>query len=144
MPDNMTKDQRSRTMSKIHSKWTKQETLIHQTINKFGVPHIMHPKIPGSPDFIIPSQKIAVFIHGCFWHKCPLCFRTPKSNEEYWFPKLDKNIKRDAENENVLRNSGWEVSIIWEHEIKKCPIDELQDLLKSKGIILENKGEIEK
>jgi DNA mismatch endonuclease (patch repair protein) len=103
----------------------------------------MHPKIPGNPDFVIPSQKLAVFIHGCFWHKCPLCFRSRKSNEEYWIPKLDINVQRDKVNEMNLRNYGWKVAVIWEHEIKRCPIDELQNLLKSKGIILRNKGELE-
>lgn len=134
MPDDMTKKQRSKTMSRIRSKWTKQEKTIHIALRELGINHEMHPKIPGNPDLVVPAQKVAVFLNGCFWHKCPKCFKAPKSNQGYWIPKLEKNVKRDAENIKKVRNSGWKVKVIWEHEIKNLKPDSLREVLESKGI----------
>lgn len=81
----------------------------------------MHPKIVGKPDVIVPKLKKAVFIHGCFWHKCPKHFIAPKSNKNYWTPKLVRNVEKDKENSQVLRKNGWKVVIIWEHSMKSDP-----------------------
>ena len=140
MADNLTKQQRSYNMSMIHSKNTKPELVARPLMRKLGFSY--QPCMYGKPDFASSKEKTVVFIDGCFWHKCPLCFRSPKANLNYWIPKLDKNVQRDSTNEMKLRNSGWKVAVIWEHEIKSCPTDELQNLLQSKGIILRNKGEL--
>lgn len=79
----------------------------------------MHPTIRGSPDVILLEQKKAVFLHGCFWHKCHLCYREPKSQRKYWLPKIERNIRRDKANEKSLRKSGWKIVKIWEHELKQ-------------------------
>lgn len=134
MPDDMTKRQRRKTMSRIRSRWTKQEIAVHEILSSIGVVHEMHPNIPGKPDIIIPGQNLAVYLHGCFWHKCPKCFKVPKSHQEYWIPKLDRNVQRDVENEIKVRESWWHVVVIWEHEIKKAKQDGIKDLLRSKGI----------
>ena len=134
MPDDMTFEERSRTMSRIRSRWTKQEKLMHEALNIAGIAHKMHPKILGSPDLTIPNQSIAVFLNGCFWHKCPLCYKPPKSNKEYWLPKLDRNVQRDLASQERLKSSGWEVLIIWEHEIERLSAEDLVKLLGSKGI----------
>ena len=139
MPDDMTKRQRRKTMSRIRSRWTKQEIAVHETLSSIGVVHEMHPNIQGKPDLIIPGQNLAVYLHGCFWHKCPECFRAPKTNQDYWIPKLERNAQRDAENLIKLRESGWDVVVIWEHEIKKFKQDSLKDLLRSKGILVKVK-----
>lgn len=81
----------------------------------------MHPKIDGSPDIVLKDRKVAIFIHGCFWHKCPKCYKEPKSNRKYWIPKIDKNVKRDRKNMRILKNSEWSVVRVWEHQIKKDP-----------------------
>ena len=130
----MSIEDRSRTMSRIRSKWTHQEKLVHELMKLYGIVHIMHPKIKGNPDLVLLDQNVAVFLNGCFWHKCPLCYRPPKSNQEYWLPKLERNIQRDIENQKALENSGWYVVIIWEHEIKNFSTGGLADLLKSEGI----------
>lgn len=78
----------------------------------------MHPDIEASPDIVLRGKRVAIFIHGCFWHKCPKCFRWPKTREEYWKPKIDRNVERDRENREILKKNGWEVLEIWEHEIK--------------------------
>lgn len=134
MPDDMTFEERSRTMSRIRSRWTKQEKLMHEALNIAGIAHKMHPKILGNPDLTIPNQNIAVFLNGCFWHKCPICYKPPKSNKEYWLPKLDRNVQRDLASQERLKSSGWEVLIIWEHEIKRLSAEDLVKLLGSKGI----------
>ena len=111
-----------------------QERLVHESLETAGIDHIMHPKITGSPDIILPGERIAVSLNGCFWHKCPICYRPPKSNQEYWLPKLERNVQRDIENRKALEDSGWCVVIIWEHEIKNFHSGGLTVLLKSKGI----------
>jgi len=119
MADNLTKEQRSKTMAKIKSKWTKQERTVHLCLNKKKIKHKMHPKIKGSPDLIIPEKKMAVFLHGCFWHSCKRYFVEPKSNRKYWINKINGNKKRDSKNKKVLVKNGWEVAVIWEHQIKR-------------------------
>jgi DNA mismatch endonuclease (patch repair protein) len=118
MVDNLTKKQRSFCMSMIKSKWTLPEKKIHNLLKSWKIKHKMHPKIKGSPDIILKDKKIAIFIHGCFWHKCPKCFKNPKSKKSYWFPKIKRNINRDKVNINILKKAGWKVVKIWEHELK--------------------------
>ena len=91
MPDNLTKAQRSMTMSKIRSRGTGQENEVHNWLKIKKIKHKMHPKLDGNPDLIIPEKKLAIFLHGCFWHKCPKHFKMPKQNRAYWQPKLEKN-----------------------------------------------------
>lgn len=114
MPDNLTKLQRSFCMNRIRSKNTKPEL----NYKKKALGFDYHPKLFGSPDFVSYSKKTAVFIDGCFWHKCPFHFIAPKSNKDYWIPKLEKNVLRDKEVEIAYKNSGWKVIRIWEHELK--------------------------
>lgn len=121
-------------MSRIRSKWTKQERLVHEALNRAGVRHKMHPELPGSPDLILLAQNLAVFLNGCFWHKCSICYKPPKSNMKYWLPKLDKNAERDLLNQEKLKKLGWEVIVVWEHEIEKRAVEELVKLLETKGI----------
>ena len=118
MADTITKKQRSRTMSMIKSKWTSQEKKIHNYLKSSKIYHKMHPKIKGSPDILLTETKTAVFLHGCFWHKCQKCFREPKSNRKYWVPKLKRNAERDRKNEKILKSANHKVIVIWEHQIK--------------------------
>ncbi|MDA2935921.1 very short patch repair endonuclease [Patescibacteria group bacterium AH-259-L05] len=106
-------------MSRIRSRWTSAERLLHNFLKGAKIKHKMHPKIEGSPDAILLEYKKAVFIHGCFWHKCRLCYKEPKTRKEYWLPKIEKNVRRDRKNERALRKDGWRIVKIWEHELKK-------------------------
>ncbi|MBL7169638.1 MAG: DNA mismatch endonuclease Vsr [Candidatus Aenigmarchaeota archaeon] len=115
----LTPEQRSYCMSRIRSKWTKQETKVHNWLKGHKIKHVMHPKICGNPDVILKESNTVIFIHGCFWHKCQKCYKKPKSNREYWFPKIEKNVKRDKENIKHLKSKGYKIIILWEHEIKK-------------------------
>ena len=119
MVDNLTKKQRSMLMSRIRSKWTFQEKKIHNYLKSRKVKHKMHPKIGGSPDIIIPGKKIAIFLHGCFWHKCPRHYKEPSSERNYWLQKIEKNVRRDKDNMKKLKSAGWKVKVIWEHEVKE-------------------------
>ena len=116
MGDVFDKETRSRIMSQIRSNNTKPEILLRKTLRGKGFAY--QPRIKGSPDFINRKKKIAIFIHGCFWHKCPKHYVEPASNKEYWLPKIERNVIRDKENEKILRRKGYKVITIWEHEIK--------------------------
>ena len=89
----------------------------------------MHPKIKGAPDIILKNKKIAIFIHGCFWHKCPKCFKEPKSKKTYWQPKIERNIKRDKSNIRYLKKDGWRVARLWEHEVEKKLKEKLKKII---------------
>ena len=75
----------------------------------------------GSPDFVFRKERLAVFVDGCFWHGCPRHLRRPKDNKGYWRKKLSRNQSRDKLVTKTLRNAGWRVLRIWEHELKDVP-----------------------
>ncbi len=128
--DNLNKDQRSKCMSQIKSKWTLQEKKIHNLLKGRKIKHEMHPKIKGSPDIIITKMNKAVFLHGCFWHKCPECYTEPKSNKSYWLPKIERNVRRDQHNKSMLKKDGWKVVSFWEHEVKSDADKALKKLVE--------------
>ena len=64
------------------------------------------------------SRRICIFVDGCFWHRCPKCYKEPKSNKDYWLPKIEKNVHRDKEQNKYLKKNGWVVIRVWEHELK--------------------------
>lgn len=78
-------------------------------------------KIAGRPDLYFAQKKIAVFIDGCFWHKCPECFIKPKSNLLYWTPKIKSNVLRDKNNMKILKENKIAMIRFWEHEVKDSP-----------------------
>lgn len=127
MADTHSKETRSYNMSRIRSKDTKPETMVRKYLFSKGLRFRKNDKrYPGKPDILLPKYKAAVFINGCFWHShegCPV-FVLPKSNQEYWVPKLEKNRRRDEENYAALRKDGWHVYIVWECELKKDTRDE--------------------
>lgn len=106
-------------MSLIRSKWTKPERAIHNYLKGHKIAHKMHPRMTGSPDIIIPSKKIAIFIHGCFWHGCKNCYKQPKNNKKFWKKKIENNKGRDRKNSRLLRKNGWKIKIIWECDIPR-------------------------
>lgn len=97
---------------------------MHNLLKGNKIRHRMHPKMEGNPDIILKHLKVAVFLDGCFWHHCPECYREPKSNRDYWIPKIERTVERDVENRKKLENDGWKVVRLWEHEVlgdpKKC------------------------
>lgn len=73
----------------------------------------------GKPDFIFPKARVALFVDGCFWHGCPLHGRVPKSRVAFWTSKIARNKERDREVQKALRQQGWRVVRVWEHELAK-------------------------
>lgn len=122
MTDRISEETRSKIMSKIRSTNTGPELILKDVLKGTYIRY--QPKMKGKPDFASKKHKVAVFIDGCFWHKCPKCYRPPKSNEEYWLPKLENNVKRDIRITHELEEQGWTVLRFWEHEIlgdvEKC------------------------
>lgn len=85
------------------------------------------------PDIVFTRQRVAVYIHGCFWHLCPVHGTLPKSNRDYWVPKLEGNVERDYANERALKDAGWTVLQAWEHEPPEAVADRVQDELVREG-----------
>ena len=78
-----------------------------------------HLPLPGKPDFTFRNEKLTLFVDGCFWHRCPKCFRNPKTNAEFWKNKIENNVKRDRKVTNELKQAGWSVIRLWECQLKK-------------------------
>jgi len=115
----MTKEQRSRNMSLIRSKNTKPELIVRKYLFGKGLRYRINYNILGTPDIVFPGKKIAIFIHGCFWHLHGCKYSTiPKTNTDFWKNKLTKNKIRDKLIKDKLTADGWNVYIIWECELK--------------------------
>lgn len=118
---NETAEQRSRTMRAVRSYDTKPETTVRRYLHAAGLRYRLHDKkLPGKPDLVFRSRKIALFIHGCFWHQHPSCAKAsrPRSRTDYWNKKLDGNIDRDNRHCAELERNGWTVLVIWECETR--------------------------
>jgi DNA mismatch endonuclease (patch repair protein) len=117
--DVFSKAKRSEVMSKIRGKGNKAtEIALAKLFRANGITGWRrHYPIIGRPDFAFPKQKLAVFVDGCFWHGCPKHGAQPKSNKEFWESKLASNKARDRRVNRMLRNKGWHVLRIWEHEL---------------------------
>ena len=116
MPDTLSPEARSRIMLSIRSKDTRPELYVRKRIWSEGFRYRLHVKtLPGTPDLVLSKYRMAVFVHGCFWHQhdCPNATR-PSSNTEYWDHKLDRNIVRDALHRSRLDELDWEVVTVWE------------------------------
>ncbi|NLG11059.1 MAG: very short patch repair endonuclease [Coriobacteriaceae bacterium] len=100
---------------------TKPELILRKMLRDAGYPgYRLQWKVPGRPDIAYPGRKIAVFINGCFWHRCPKCnLPIPKSNQEFWKAKFRRNVERDRKNTNELEALGWKVFVIWECELRQ-------------------------
>lgn len=120
MADVLTRKQRSYCMSQIKGKDTQPEIILRKALSSAGLKgYRLHYKLPGRPDIVFPKKKITVFIDGCFWHKCPKCFIKPETNKSFWNKKIDTNVKRDGIVNSELKEKGWKVIRIWEHELWK-------------------------
>ena len=116
--DTVSKRQRSYIMSQIRGTKTKPELIIKEKTD--GRKLRYQPKgIPERPDFANKTKKVAVFIDGCFWHKCPRCYKPPKSNKKYWKAKIERNTKRDRYVNRKMKKDGWTVLRFWEHQVKE-------------------------
>jgi DNA mismatch endonuclease (patch repair protein) len=117
--DIVTPARRSEMMRGIRGKGTKPELLVRSAAHRLGFRFRLHVrKLLGSPDLVFPRKKLALFVHGCFWHRhegCPYCY-VPKSNIQFWREKFEKNVVRDKRVRTGLEEEGWRVAVIWECE----------------------------
>lgn len=126
MADTKTPAERSENMSRIRSTNTKPEEIVRKYLFSHGFRYRKNDKrYPGKPDIVLPKYHTIIFVNGCFWHMhgCSRS-RLPHSNQEYWKPKIERNIERDAENKQKLEADGWNVIVVWECELKKCIAEE--------------------
>lgn len=140
MADIWSKEKRSEVMGRVRSKHNKSTELL--LIAQFKYLHITgwrrNYKVKGKPDFVFHQQKVAVFADGCFWHGHDCRVFQPKTNEEYWINKLERNKAHDIEVTAHLKKLGWNVVRVWECEIKKgIAIRKIIDALQEGAIIKE-------
>lgn len=112
----------SKVMSANKAKNTKPELLFRKALYNAGIKgYRLHwKKAYGKPDIAFVGKKIAIFINGCYWHRCPYCnLSLPKTNIEFWTDKFNKNIIRDKKKKQELEEDGWKVLVFWECQIKK-------------------------
>jgi len=106
-------------MSAVRARNTKPEQIVRSVLHRMGYRFRLQAKnLPGKPDIVLPKYRVAIFVHGCFWHQHLECKKAkrPASNTEFWNKKLDDNITRDARNHQLLTDEGWKVLVVWECE----------------------------
>ena len=124
MTDTVTPRRRSEIMSNIRAKGMKPEMAVRRMVHAMGYRYRLHRRdLPGKPDLAFPARRKVIFVHGCFWHQhgdtaCRIA-RRPKSNQDYWLPKLERTVARDSEHLVQLAELGWDVLVIWECQVKE-------------------------
>src|SRR5690242_11572176 len=121
MTDVFPPEKRSAVMRRVKGKDTQPERTVRRLVWRLGGRYRLHRKdLPGKPDIVMPGRRLALFVHGCFWHghDCARGSRVPKQNRDYWVAKVARNRVRDAKSREALAVLGWRVEIIWECELK--------------------------
>ena len=132
MADTVSPKRRSEIMSNIRARGMKPEMTVRRITHAMGYRYRLHRKdLPGKPDLVFPGRRKVIFVHGCFWHQhadlaCKIS-RRPRSNQDYWLPKLERNVTRDAVHQARLTELGWNVLVIWECDVES---DGIADLIR--------------
>lgn len=108
-------------MSAIKSRNTKPEILVRKFLFSRGFRYrLNHPRLPGHPDLVLRKYRTVIFVNGCFWHGHEECkyYRLPKTNVEFWQAKIERNKKRDIEEQHRLASLGWHCITVWECQLK--------------------------
>jgi DNA mismatch endonuclease (patch repair protein) len=106
-------------MAAVRTKNTAPEMAVRKSAHMLGYRFRLHKKdLPGSPDLVFPKHRLALFVHGCFWHRHDRCPKAtlPKTRQQFWLDKFQANVARDAQAIQKLRGLGWAVEVIWECE----------------------------
>jgi len=110
---------RSEIMSRVKQKNSSPEMSLRSALHARGLRYRLHVRVEGIVvDIVFVKARVVVFVDGCFWHGCPLHATFPKSNQAYWLPKLAENKARDRRQATRLREAGWNVIRVWEHECR--------------------------
>ena len=117
--DVFTKDKRSKIMAAIRSKNTRPEIIVRKYLFSMGFRYrLNHPRLPGHPDIVLRKYRTCIFVNGCFWHGHD-CHNghLPKTNQEFWRNKINRNRERDKEEQRRLSEMGWHCITVWECEL---------------------------
>lgn len=134
MADTLSKDRRSWLMSRVRGSNTLPERLVEKFLRRHRIHFHRHVRLmPGTPDIVVPKLRIAIFVHGCFWHGHRGCRRSrlPSTRRKFWADKIDANRRRDIRVRRALRRNGWTVLTVW-----GCRTNKLGDLNKILGRVL--------
>jgi len=121
MTDVFTPEQRSSVMRKVKGRDTTPELKVRRTLWAMGLRYRLHRReLPGAPDIVLSGRRLAIFVHGCFWHghDCARGARVPKQNRDYWTGKIGRNRARDLANQAALEALGWTPLVLWECDLK--------------------------
>lgn len=134
MVDRLDPERRSRLMRQVKGKNTRPEMVVRSLLHRLGYRFRLHRKdLPGTPDIVFPSRRIALFVHGCFWHGhgCRIG-QLPKSRLDYWKPKIEANAERDRRKQAALTSEGWRVAVVWQCELadKEALTEKLRSILE--------------
>lgn len=120
-------------MSRMPRESTKPEVVLRRALHARGLRFRLHRRdLPGTPDIVFPTQRLAVFVDGCFWHGCPDHGVTPKNNRDWWLTKLVKNAERDAQKDAELIELGWTPLHLWEHSSVQAMVDAVEAVLRQR------------
>jgi DNA mismatch endonuclease (patch repair protein) len=136
MTDVFDPEKRSAVMRQVKGRDTGPEKTIRRLLTGLGARYRLQRKdLPGNPDIVLPGRRLAIFVHGCFWHghDCARGARVPKNNRDYWLGKVGRNRERDIASRAALEAAGWRVETIWECDMKDeaALTARLSDLLAS-------------
>lgn len=121
MTDVYSAEKRSAVMRRVKGRDTTPELKVRRLLTALGARYRLHRKdLPGKPDIVMAGRRLAIFVHGCFWHghDCARGARVPKANRDYWLAKVARNRERDTASRTALEAAGWRVETIWECEMK--------------------------
>lgn len=114
---------------------TRPEVALRSALHRRGLRFLKNaPPVPGvrcRADIVLRGPRVAVFCDGCFWHRCPDHGRLPRANEAYWQAKLDRNVQRDRQNDGALKEAGWHVVRVWEHESPAVAAAHIESVVRS-------------
>lgn len=133
MVDIVDKAQRSRMMAAVAQANTGPEQIVRRCLRRIGVRYSSQARgLPGTPDFLLPSLRVALFVHGCFWHRHPKCrlTTTPTTRARFWAAKFADNVVRDRRATARLRRAGWRVWVVWQCQTRD--IARLEHRLRSR------------
>lgn len=131
-------------MAGIKGRDTKPELLLRRALHRAGFRFRLHVRdLPGRPDVVLPRHRVAILVHGCFWHRhsgCHWC-STPDSNRPFWTEKFARNVERDLRAREELRAAGWRVAVVWECSLRadylEATISRLVEWIQSGGVHFE-------
>ncbi len=123
---------RSALMARVRRSGTAPEIILRSALHQAGYRYRLNSGIglPGTPDVVLRRLSLAIFVDGCFWHGCPQHGSVPKTNTEFWIAKILRNRQRDKDVDHALRNLGWTVFRVWEHETRANLPDILQQIVQ--------------